>query len=55
MGDSYHSDVLGGTGFGWRVAWYRGDADRPLDGVTTFQSWNELAIGLVGTNGTGTT
>ena len=55
VGDSYHSDVLGGTGFGWRVAWYRGDADRSLDGVTTFQSWNELAIGLVGTNGTGTT
>ena len=41
-GDSYHSDVLGGTGAGWPVAWVRGDADRAPEGTTVFQEWPEL-------------
>jgi len=42
VGDSYHSDVLGGTGFGWRVAWFRGDADRQPEGASAFSEWGEL-------------
>ena len=42
VGDSYHSDVLGGTGFGWRVAWFRGDADRQPEGAWAFSEWAEL-------------
>ncbi|GAB5534115.1 MAG: HAD-IA family hydrolase [Rubricoccaceae bacterium] len=42
VGDSYHSDVMGGTGFGWRVAWFRGDADRQPEGAWAFNSWGEL-------------
>lgn len=42
VGDSYHSDVLGGTGFGWRVAWFRGDADRQPDGAWSFREWPDL-------------
>ena len=42
VGDSYHSDVLGGTGFGWQVAWFRGDADRQPEGAWTFSDWTVL-------------
>ncbi|WP_412067132.1 HAD family hydrolase [Rubrivirga sp. IMCC43871] len=42
VGDSYHSDVLGGTGAGWPVAWYRGDPDRAPDGAVAFDDWADL-------------
>ena len=42
VGDSYHSDVIGGTSFGWRVAWFRGDADRQPDGAWAFSDWGAL-------------
>ena len=42
VGDSYHSDVLGGTGAGWRVAWIRGDAERAPDGAFVFDDWADL-------------
>ena len=42
VGDSYHSDVLGGTGAGWPVAWIRGDAGRAPDGTFVFDDWAEL-------------
>ena len=48
VGDSYHSDVLGGTGAGWPVAWLGGDPERAPDGVFCFSDWRELldALGL---------
>ena len=42
VGDSYHSDVVGGTGAGWPVAWFGGDADRAPDGAFVFSDWREL-------------
>ncbi|WP_412063662.1 HAD family hydrolase [Rubrivirga sp. IMCC45206] len=42
VGDSYHSDVLGGTGAGWPVAWYRGDAERAPEGAVAFDDWADL-------------
>ncbi|PAP77001.1 HAD family hydrolase [Rubrivirga marina] len=42
VGDSYFSDVRGGTGAGWRVAWYKGDADRAPDGAFAFDNWQTL-------------
>ncbi len=42
VGDSYHSDVVGGTGAGWPVAWIRGDAERAPEGAFAFQDWPEL-------------
>ena len=42
VGDSYHSDVVGGTGAGWPVAWIRGDAERAPAGTFVFQGWAEL-------------
>ncbi|MEM6289371.1 MAG: HAD-IA family hydrolase [Bacteroidota bacterium] len=42
VGDSYHSDVVGGTEAGWRVAWIRGDAERAPDGVFCFDDWGKL-------------
>ena len=46
VGDSYHSDVIGGTGFGWQVAWFRGDADRQPEGARAFSDWGELLCQL---------
>ena len=46
VGDSYHSDVLGGTGAGWPVAWFRGDAERAPAGAFVFQDWPELLARL---------
>ena len=46
VGDSYHSDVLGGTGAGWPVAWIRGDAERAPAGTFVFDEWPELLRGL---------
>ena len=46
VGDSYHSDVLGGTGSGWRVAWFRGDAERTVEGAWPFETWDELVRAL---------
>ena len=41
VGDSLHSDVEGGRGFGWQVAWFRGD--RALrDDVLVFDDWQVL-------------
>ena len=42
VGDSYHSDVVGGTGAGWTVAWIRGDAERAPEGTFVFRDWPEL-------------
>ena len=42
VGDSYHSDVLGGTGAGWPVAWIRGDAERAPDSAFVFEDWPQL-------------
>ncbi|WP_420454217.1 HAD family hydrolase [Rubrivirga sp.] len=52
VGDSYHSDVLGGTGAGWPVAWLHGDPERAPDGVFCFSDWDELLARLgLGTPG----
>ena len=42
VGDSYHSDVVGGAGAGWPVAWVHGDPDRAPDGTFVFDDWREL-------------
>ena len=36
VGDSYSSDVLGGTSFGWDVAWYTKETDEKKRAVATF-------------------
>lgn len=44
VGDSYNSDVQGGLGAGWQVAWYQGDPTR-LDAsmpVLCFDRWDHL-------------
>ena len=47
VGDSYHSDVLGGTGAGWPVAWLHGDRDRAPDGAVVVDAWADL-LALLG-------
>ncbi len=47
VGDSYHSDVLGGTGAGWPVAWIRGDAERLPEGAVAIDGWPDL-LALLG-------
>ena len=47
VGDSYHSDVVGGTGYGWRVAWLGGDPDRSRDGTTVTPTWPDV-LALLG-------
>ena len=42
VGDSLHSDVEGGLGAGWRVAWIRGDAARAPYGAVVFETWADL-------------
>ena len=42
VGDSFTSDVEGGVGAGWRVAWFRGDPERAPDGVFCFDDWRAL-------------
>ena len=42
VGDSYHSDVLGGTAAGWHVAWVGGTADRLPEGATLIDAWTDL-------------
>ncbi len=46
VGYSYHSDVLGGTGAGWPVAWYNGDAERAPAGAFAFDDWPALLARL---------
>ncbi|MEO0558532.1 MAG: HAD family hydrolase [Bacteroidota bacterium] len=46
IGDSYHSDVVGGTDFGWQVAWFRGDADLQPNGAWAFSDWADLLLKL---------
>ncbi len=46
VGDSYHSDVLGGTGAGWPVAWIGGDAGRAPENTFCFADWEELLARL---------
>ena len=36
VGDSYSSDVLGGTSFGWDVAWFTQETDEKKREVATF-------------------
>ncbi len=45
VGDSLHSDVEGGRGFGWSVAWYRGRAG-VRDDVFVFDDWGALLARL---------
>jgi HAD superfamily hydrolase (TIGR01549 family) len=47
VGDSFHSDVVGGTAAGWRVAWIRGDAEQAPEGATVFRDWADL-LALLG-------
>jgi len=44
VGDSYHSDVLGGLNAGWQVAWYTKENPSPqrVDGVFQFSNWDRL-------------
>lgn len=42
VGDSLRSDVEGGLGAGWRVAWKDGDAARAPSGVLCFRDWRTL-------------
>lgn len=45
VGDSFSSDVTGGLGAGWHVAWFQGDEhDSPR--VWTFHDWSELTTRL---------
>ena len=46
VGDSYHSDVLGGTGAGWPVAWLHGDPERAPDGAFVVDGWPALLARL---------
>ncbi len=46
VGDSYHSDVLGGTGAGWPVAWLHGDAGRAPEGAFVVDDWPDLLAHL---------
>lgn len=41
VGDSLHSDVEGGRGAGWEVAWFRGDPNL-RDDVFAFSDWDTL-------------
>jgi len=36
IGDSYNSDVIGGTSFGWKVAWYTSNGDAGQHGKADF-------------------
>ncbi|MEM6784404.1 MAG: HAD-IA family hydrolase [Bacteroidota bacterium] len=44
VGDSLHSDVEGGTAFGWHVAWFRGDVSRVDERTrtTVIADWEAL-------------
>ncbi|MEP0549011.1 MAG: HAD family hydrolase [Rhodothermales bacterium] len=46
IGDSLHSDVEGGRGAGWQVAWYGGDPARSEAFV--FAEWTALVDALLG-------
>ena len=41
VGDSKRSDVDGGLGAGWRVAWF-GGSDHPSEMVWSFRKWTEF-------------
>lgn len=41
VGDSFRSDVEGGTGAGWKVAWYS-EQKSDLPGVWSFTNWEEF-------------
>ena len=41
VGDSLHSDVGGGLGAGWKVAWFT-DQSHDSDNVMTFKEWDKL-------------
>lgn len=44
IGDSYNSDVKGGTGFGWKVAWFtsNGDAEKHKEADFVFDDFKDL-------------
>ncbi len=42
VGDSLHSDVIGGTEAGWTVAWYNGDAEHDDFGKRAFTDWADV-------------
>jgi HAD superfamily hydrolase (TIGR01549 family) len=47
VGDSLHSDVEGGLGAGWRVAWYRGEPGPAAErGAFAFSDWGVLLTAL---------
>ena len=46
VGDSYASDVVGGTGAGWRVVWLGGDPGRAPDGAVCADTWAGVRAAL---------
>lgn len=44
IGDSYNSDVKGGTGFGWKVAWFtaNGDTEQHREATFVFDTFEKL-------------
>ena len=43
VGDSYQSDVLGGTGFGWQVGWFTTDGEsHPEEADFVFSDFEDL-------------
>ncbi|PIQ63404.1 MAG: hypothetical protein COV99_02625 [Bacteroidetes bacterium CG12_big_fil_rev_8_21_14_0_65_60_17] len=46
IGDSLSSDVTGGIGAGWYVAWFHGD-DHPSPRVFSFRQWSDLLAKLL--------
>ena len=49
VGDSLHSDVQGGLGFGWHVAWFGGDRHperAAYPDAFAFSDWSDLLARL---------
>ena len=42
VGDSLHSDVVGGTEAGWTVAWAGGDPAHETFGPLAFSDWDDV-------------
>lgn len=42
VGDSLHSDVIGGTAAGWTVAWASGDPEHDEFGALAFTDWSDV-------------
>lgn len=44
VGDSYSSDIIGASGFGWKTAWFTTDVSRQQNGIAdfVFNDFNDL-------------